>query len=594
MHFKQANPMKKSSKYRLYSPTSLTNAYLSIKTDKKSVMGAARQYNVPITTLRDRVLGNVDPETVKSGRSPLLDTLQESNIVEHLKVMAEYGYGYTRQEVVDLASDYAVQNGIRDKQHPFSLKWFRGFVSRWPELKVLKPRSLEIVRAKCASVPVVDRYFKELEQVIRENSFDKNPYLIYNVDEKGFTQNHTPPFVVCGNQFPPQAVTAGKSSTTTVIGCGSASGTAIPPFFIFAGKRMMPELMEGATPGAVGRVSETGWSNSQLFREFLEDHFLKHVPIKDGQKVLLLMDGHKSHTSVGLVQWARDRNIILFILPAHTSHILQPLDVGCYGPMQKMYNSECHKFTRESHTVVTRYNICHIVCKVYSKAMSAENLIAAFRKTGIYPCSRAVIPPDSLKPAEIFIMENEISDSSKDETAVEKSREKNDDTTFFEAKVTACRNAKREGVAEKKERKTMSKIISGHCLTDNIIDQMVQLEDEQNGKGKGKRKTSDEDQGAAASGSGSKKQKKTRLPVVEDSDTEEEEVVLEKDLCCVCKKFTPEEIRKSDMLIFTKWAQCDGMRNGMPCKHWTHLRYCCSTRVVRLHDKFLCPHCIEE
>ncbi|XP_062580331.1 uncharacterized protein LOC134242262, partial [Saccostrea cucullata] len=207
--------------------------------------------------------------------------------------MAEYGYGYTRQEVVDLASDYAVQNGIRDKQHPFSLSGFG------------------------------DSYFKELEQVIRENGFDKNPYLIYNVDEKGFTQNHTPPFVVCGNQFPPQAVTAGKSSTTTVIGCGSASGTAIPPFFIFAGKRMMPELMEGATPGAVGRVSETGWSNSQLFREFL-DHFLKHVPIKDGQK-FFSMDGHKSHTSVGLVQWARDRNIILFNF-LHIQVTSQPLD----------------------------------------------------------------------------------------------------------------------------------------------------------------------------------------------------------------------------------------------------------------------------
>ena len=38
--------------------------------------------------------------------------------------MAEYmyGYGYTRQEVVDIASDYAVENGVRDKQHPFSLK----------------------------------------------------------------------------------------------------------------------------------------------------------------------------------------------------------------------------------------------------------------------------------------------------------------------------------------------------------------------------------------------------------------------------------------------------------------------------------------
>ena len=36
---------------------------------------------------------------------------QESNIVEHVKTMSEIGYGYIRAEVVDLASDYAVNLG---------------------------------------------------------------------------------------------------------------------------------------------------------------------------------------------------------------------------------------------------------------------------------------------------------------------------------------------------------------------------------------------------------------------------------------------------------------------------------------------------
>ena len=36
--------------------------------------------------------------------------------------------------------------------------------------------------------------------------------------------------------------------------------------------------MEGATAGANGTVSETGWSNGLIFREYLENHFLKYVP----------------------------------------------------------------------------------------------------------------------------------------------------------------------------------------------------------------------------------------------------------------------------------------------------------------------------
>ena len=94
--------------------------------------------------------------------------------------------------------------------------------------------------------------------------------------------------------------------------------------------------MEGASPGAAGAMSETGWSNAELFRKYLQEHFVKFIPVREPeQHLLLILDGHKSHISLDLLEWAKERKIILFILPAHTSHILQPLDVSCYGPLQK-------------------------------------------------------------------------------------------------------------------------------------------------------------------------------------------------------------------------------------------------------------------
>jgi hypothetical protein len=44
---------------------------------------------------------------------------------------------------------------------------------------------------------------------------------------------------------------------------------------------MRSELLEGATPGASGTVSETGWSNSTVFRKYLEEHFMKYVQGRD-------------------------------------------------------------------------------------------------------------------------------------------------------------------------------------------------------------------------------------------------------------------------------------------------------------------------
>lgn len=297
--------------------------YLAVKEKGTSVRKAAMQYNVPTQTLRDRVKGNVDLEKVTMGPAPLLGQEEEAMLVSHLKAMASFGYGYTRKEVTNMASDYAIQLRKRTKQQkPLTLKWFRGFMKRWPDLKVVKPRALEYQRAKSSNPENVQRYFVELSSILTKyNLFDK-PHRIFNVDEKGITLNHAPPHVVSGTGDTPQAVTTGKSYTVTILGCGSASGVAIPPYFVFPVMRMRSELIEGSTPGAAGDVTESGWSNSVIFLQYLKSHFVHYVPGGLDEPVLLLLDGHRSHVSVAAVEWAKEHNIVLHVLPAHTSHIL--------------------------------------------------------------------------------------------------------------------------------------------------------------------------------------------------------------------------------------------------------------------------------
>ena len=162
-------------------------------------------------TLRDHVLGKILPETVTAGRVPVLSLDEEQQIVYHLKTVALLRYGYTRQEVVDLASDFAVHVRKRTVNNPFTLNWFNRFIKRWPELRVIKPRGLEQCRAHSASVPVVSKYFVELEKILKKYQLKDKPHLIFNMDEKGITQYHTPPAVVLGNKIHPSAVTAGKS-----------------------------------------------------------------------------------------------------------------------------------------------------------------------------------------------------------------------------------------------------------------------------------------------------------------------------------------------------------------------------------------------
>ena len=51
--------------------------------------------------------------------------------------------------------------------------------------------------------------------------------------------------------MPTPAVTSSRSSLTTVLECGNALGTQMPPYFVFQGRRMRQELLADVLQGLV-------------------------------------------------------------------------------------------------------------------------------------------------------------------------------------------------------------------------------------------------------------------------------------------------------------------------------------------------------
>ncbi|KAJ8301136.1 hypothetical protein KUTeg_020123 [Tegillarca granosa] len=239
------------AKYRQWSPTAMLNAMQAIKDKNVSVRKAAKLYDVPLTTLRDRVDGRCSVETVKSGPEPLFSQEEEVRLVNFVSYMASLGYGLSRTHVLEVASDLAIYLGKRDRHHPLSMYWFYDFMGRWPELHVVKPRGLTAVRAQSASPKVIDRYFVELKSTLTKYNLLDKPQSIYNLDEKGISTEHRPPNIVAKRGVSSQAITSPRGANTTIIGCGNALGQQIPPYYIFAGNRMREELLSGCLPGLV-------------------------------------------------------------------------------------------------------------------------------------------------------------------------------------------------------------------------------------------------------------------------------------------------------------------------------------------------------
>ena len=171
------------------------------------------------------------------------------------------------------------------------------------KLNSLNPRSLESCRAKSATPEQVSFYYDNLNKILEKYDLKDKPMHIFNLDETGLQPHHKPPNIIAAPKSKPWAIVSLKSTTVTLIGCAKAIGNSLPPYFVFKGKRWNQELMKGASPGARGILSDSGWSNSTIFHKYLEEDFLHFVRFSTdvSHLLFLLYDGHSFHISTSLI-----------------------------------------------------------------------------------------------------------------------------------------------------------------------------------------------------------------------------------------------------------------------------------------------------
>ena len=65
------------------------------------------------------------------------------------------------------------------------------------------------------------------------------------------------------------------------------------------------------------------------------------------------MDGHSSHVNMEFIRVYDSLKICLLILPPHSTHKLQPLDVGLFLPLITCYSSKLDKVMEKSAGLVS-------------------------------------------------------------------------------------------------------------------------------------------------------------------------------------------------------------------------------------------------
>ena len=100
---------------------------------------------------------------------------------------------------------------------------------------------------------------------------------------------------------------------------------------------------------------------------------------------------HTSHYNPGVLRMAAEEEVILFCLPSHTTHLLQPLDNGSFSSLKSHWRRECQQLYTQNHgKVLSHQNFMGVFSKAWVQGISISNVTGCFCATGVYPVDRRV------------------------------------------------------------------------------------------------------------------------------------------------------------------------------------------------------------
>lgn len=217
---------------------------------------------------------------------------------------------------------------------------------------------------------------------------------IYAADETGLTEDcsRAQKAIVpkgCGRVY---RNSFGFYEHVSILHIGNAEGNSLPPVWIFKGAAHDAELADDFARfcgDSVYGTQKNGYFTAAHFLSVLQ-HFVRHAVCT--RPLLLIMDGASSHIDEESLEYAKNNDVNILLLPAHTTHLLQVADVAVFRPFKAHWKRECERVRMAKRRTcapgeigVKRSDILPAALAAWNCATSPENVISGFRRTGIYP-----------------------------------------------------------------------------------------------------------------------------------------------------------------------------------------------------------------
>jgi hypothetical protein len=346
---------------------------------------AARLFNVPLTSLQRR-LQNVPTISEFNAQKRKLSLSEEESLVQWILDLDRRGFPPHIIDVRRMADVLLAARGQNPPPPPVGKNWVTRWIKSQSQLQTKWNRKFHSQRAKCEDPVKISAWFKLVEETRQAYGILNQD--VYNFDETGFMMGvASTSKVVTSSDTIGRAVDVqpGNRDWVTTIECINASGWSIPPFVILSGKLHQASWYRDLPADWVIALSDNGWTNDGLGLEWIK-HFNSYTEsCAVGAYRLLILDGHSSHATPEFDQFCMGHKIITLCMPPHTSHLLQPLDVGCFSPLKVLYGHEVSELARQSVYHVDKDEFLYIYARVRTSVLSGQNVLSGFQATGLIP-----------------------------------------------------------------------------------------------------------------------------------------------------------------------------------------------------------------
>lgn len=215
-------------------------------------------------------------------------------------------------------------------------KWIHGFCKRNPRIISLFDVKIDTKRIVGTRHDIMKAFYDRFAKVMHK--YNVEPAHIWHMDKTGCHVGKGCNGWVLGRNCENKKTLVKDSENrewVTILECINGVGDWLRPLVIFKEKKVQSTWFLSDCPRWRYTCTENGWTSNPLGMDWLMNSFIKEAVPSSGAHSILIMDNHRSHSSVEIEYECLKHNIHLVYLPPHSSHILQPLDSFSFGPLKQ-------------------------------------------------------------------------------------------------------------------------------------------------------------------------------------------------------------------------------------------------------------------